>query len=611
MGKACGETGAKTETAAETGVFGYSLGRRFGKKYVLMVAVPLCVFIISFSISLYCVYTNSVLYQQEAYLNSLEQIWQTPVSQVKAVRSAMDSMTEIKWYLYDNRYTQRERLSVYNRSLSTFFNNLMIANDHLKSIHIYSKNQDIFRVGPFLTMDELPLSGDELEALEQKLPLEFCWRILPAASVEEKPRISAYYKYYFDHYVVFQGYVEIGLENDFLDEYVKLVKKNIYNEANVYLFQEDDLIYRAAAFEVKEDSLTRLLAEPEKSGVSGGYYYFHIELPEYGVQLLILLPYAKGLTETLAWWVLGSVIVVTALYWLSLRFFREVTILSKRIGKFSAFMQEYDRQELAPYQEEEGLAAEQADEFSALVESFNLMVGRIDTLDRKVLNLELRNQEARLAAMQAQIHPHFIYGTLETIRMLALQNDDDEVEEIVCSFSRLMRYSLNSPSHRSTLSKELEINQYYMDIQSLRHNGRIVYGKETDGGLPDLYCPPFIIQPLLENALVHGVSGTLESRRICLKTYGDGGDYVIRVADDGNMLTEERRLLVNQVLSRETEAGALRSEESGFALINVADRLRLFYHGHASLSLLKSGEWTVSEIRIQGGEWENAICSEC
>ncbi len=592
--------------------FDDSLGRRFGKKYILMIVAPLFVFIIAFSISLYCVYKDSVLYQQEAYLNSLEQIWQAPVNQVKAIRSAMDSTTEIKWYLNDKRYSQQERLSVYNRVLSTFFQNLMIAYDHLRGIHIYSKNPDIFEIGPFMTMDDLALQREELDTLEQKRPLEFFWRILPAASIEDKPEIFAYYKYFFDHYVVFQGYVEIELDNEFLDEYVRLVKKNIYNEANVYMFWEDTLIYQDTTFGVSDASLERLLEKPEKSGVQEGRYYFRINLPEYGIQLLILLPYTKGLSEALGWWILGSVILITALYWLSFRFFREVTMLSGRIGKFAAFMQEDGRQELTPYQEGQGLAAGQAeDEFSALIASFNLMVGRINALDSKVLSLELRNKEARLAAMQAQIHPHFIYGTLETIRMLALENEDDEVEEIVCSFSRLMRYSLNHPSDRSLLSRELEMNQYYMDIQMLRHSGRIRYGKEPDGQLPDIYCPPFILQPLLENALIHGISGTLAEKEIRLKTCRDEGDYVIRVADNGNTLTEERRVLVNRVLCREADPAAIRSEESGFALINVAERLRMFYHGNASLRLLKSGEWTISEIRIGGGEWESAVCSEC
>lgn len=590
----------------------FTLGRRFFRGYVIMILVPLAALGIFLLFLIGYVQTHTFLLQQEAWLQSIREVWDTPEEQAHSVQYALGSNAELAWCLEEGYYSKAEQLYSYKKSLFTFFSNIMLVNHDVESIVIYSDNPDILLAWPFDTADHISLPEEEAKALHALKGNDILWHMEAAEEKTDMPEIYAYYRIYSDDYREPRGFVRLKIKTDFLEEYVELLKSS-GQSVSFLLYRGEELIYEQTAFAlpegIKEEGMD------QSSGNVFNDYYFQFSEPSMGLRLLILIRNDNLLFGYGTPLVVCCCLVVCCLYILSRFFFRDVSGLSRRIGDFARYMQEFDDRKGEVFEENplylSGRKKFEKDEFSVLVASFNALIARNAVLNRELLDLELRNKDARLAAMQAQIHPHFIYGTLETIRMLALQNDDEEVEAIVCSFSKLMRYSLNHPSESSTLSRELEMNQYYMDIQLLRYDGRLTFEKEMEAGMEDIYCPPFVIQPLLENALVHGVSVSLDPCRVRLRIFREDGAYVICVEDDGNPITDERMGEVNERLAVHGEASGRGGEENGFALQNVSERLWLFYHGQASLILCRAEEWTRAEIRIGEEEWRGQICSGC
>lgn len=587
------------------------LGRHFFKRYVKLVLIPLLVTSILIVCLISYVESQVALYQQESYLKSVRNVWDMPVTQTNSVRDALGSYAELGWCLQPGYYSRSEQLYIYKKSLFNFFSNICIMNNKIDSIKIYSKNPDVLKVWPFGLVEDIPLQGQWRKELEQLSGNDILWYIRPADSLQETPEFYAYCKLYSQDHTNSLGYVETHIKDDFLKEYVELLRQNRFHEANFYLLVDKKLIYCEENFSLPDKVWEETRIKGKELGSYGRFFFFKFMDETFGVQMLVLIPRNLFFAEYMVLIVFCCFLVI-CLCTFSLVFFMDISRLSKRIGDFSGYMQKMDGEEIGVYREDPEYLPKDSrknrDEFCILVDSFNSMTERNNVLHKKVLTLELHNKDAKLAAMQAQIHPHFIYGTLETIRMMAIQNDDEEVEGIVCAFSKLMRYSLNHPSERSTLFRELEINRSYMEIQTVRYDERLIFYENVEKQLPDIYCPPFIIQPLLENALVHGVSASLDVCEIHLQILVDCGDYVILIKDNGNAVSKERIEQVDRALKAHTSLNLQQGEQNGFALLNISERLNLFYREQAEFRLYKSDEWTVSEIRVREEEWRRQVC---
>lgn len=591
----------------------YSLGKRFLKRYILWILLPLLIATTFLMAAFYYINRKHMLYQQKAYLETVGQIFDEPMEQVHSMQRGISGITELQWFLREDYYSRSELLYTYIKSTYPLLHYLKTSSPNLEEIQIYSRQQNVLRVWPFEIQESFPLDGEEADLLKNARPDGIYWRIVPSGDSLEKPDIYAYFKYYSSDYVDLLGYVEILLKNDFLDEYAEALYSNEYSRANFYLSTDEGILYEKTTFPVAEKQLQRLLEKQEDFGLYRDCSWFRADIPEYGLSVLTMISSDGLLSDYLIPLSLGALMLMAGLLLLSLLFFREIFGLCKRMGEFSAYMERSDGNVPVPYEENQvpdGWKTEDDDEFRILIRSFNAMMERNEQLNKRCLKLELLNKDASLAALQAQINPHFIYGTLETIRILAVQNDDEPVEGLVCSFARLMRYCLNHPSGTSTIKKELEANRYYMDIQMLRFSERLGWEVKADPKLPDLYCPPFIIQPLLENALAHGVSRSLERCEVSLETFLKRGDYIIRINNSGAAPDPKRLELVNRVLEFQEEASRIQGDKSGFGLSNVAERLKLFYNGAASLRLYCADGRTSAVIRIREKEWRKQICSD-
>ncbi len=246
------------------------------------------------------------------------------------------------------------------------------------------------------------------------------------------------------------------------------------------------------------------------------------------------------------------------------------------------------------------LPVDSRDELGALAWHMNEMAGRIDTLLNKVLLAEMAAKDAELSALQSQINPHFIYNTLETFCMMAELGDNERLSEGIAAMGELMRYNL-SGKHETTLQAELHNVRLYAELQNLVNNERIELVIDSDPALDDMPMPKLLLQPLVENAILHGMDPK-RPLHISLGVRRVECGVCIRVRNDGKPIAPERLREITQMLSRDT-ADPLATFEDCLALTNISRRLKLLYDARATVNVLSGLYGTEVLIEIPyGGE---------
>ncbi|MCD8012399.1 MAG: sensor histidine kinase [Lachnospiraceae bacterium] len=172
------------------------------------------------------------------------------------------------------------------------------------------------------------------------------------------------------------------------------------------------------------------------------------------------------------------------------------------------------------------------DEIAVLTKSFNQMVADIRTLIDEAYEQERMQQEIEMKSLQMQINPHFLYNTLDTINWIARMNGVDQIGDLTYSLGSLMRYSLSKKDF-VTIDEELKNLKDYVEIQNVRYGDRMTVSYEVDPELLDTYIPKLLLQPILENAIIHGVEDKIEPAQIQIRVYHEEENLYMIVEDDG------------------------------------------------------------------------------
>jgi len=229
------------------------------------------------------------------------------------------------------------------------------------------------------------------------------------------------------------------------------------------------------------------------------------------------------------------------------------------------------------------MTSDNVDEITELGMSFNIMIGKIrELLDSKIK--EQKNlKKAELRALQAQINPHFLYNTLDTIIWMAESNKTEQVVEIVSALSKFFRISLSKGRDWITIAEEIERTKSYLTIQKMRYRDILDFDIQVDDRVKENTILKLILQPLVENALYHGIKnkrqgGTIQ---VCAKLNNEN-EVLLVVEDNGIGFTAEKLAQLQKEL--ETDSDDIRAE-SGFGIGNVNNRIRLYYGKQYGLSV--------------------------
>ena len=230
------------------------------------------------------------------------------------------------------------------------------------------------------------------------------------------------------------------------------------------------------------------------------------------------------------------------------------------------------------------------DELAVLNQGFNQMVERIGNLveDIRIEQLNLRATELKL--LQAQINPHFLYNTLDTIIWLAEAGQKEQVVMMVSTLSDFFRTTLSKGRDYITVKEEATHIRSYLTIQQFRYRDILEYAINIPEELEEYQILKLTLQPLVENALYHGIKNKRGLGHILVSGKKQGDHLVFTVRDDGKGMDPERLAYVQRLIS-----GELKDEDapSGFGLFNVNQRLQLNYGPEYGLILAsEEGEWT-------------------
>lgn len=211
---------------------------------------------------------------------------------------------------------------------------------------------------------------------------------------------------------------------------------------------------------------------------------------------------------------------------------------------------------------------------------------------------EMLLKQANLQALQSQINPHFLYNTLECIRGMALLEGKANIADIAWSLSRFFRYSISGKSNVVTLREEMVSCDTYARIQNFRFQNRFVLETQSDPGVEDCLLPKLTLQPVVENAIIHGLQNTLSGGVIRILVERVNEDVRIVISDNGcGMSPEKLEELTNRICHGSSEGGAGR--HSGIAMYNVNRRLNLFFGPEYGVSVYScEGMGTDVELRI-------------
>lgn len=223
------------------------------------------------------------------------------------------------------------------------------------------------------------------------------------------------------------------------------------------------------------------------------------------------------------------------------------------------------------------------DEIGMLGRSFNLMLAQINRLLELTEIQERKKREAELRSLQAHIKPHFLYNTLDTIHWMARSRGADDIAALVGSLARLFRIGLSGGSDIIPLSEEFEHVRHYLNIQQIRYRNKLDYRLAMSDDVRDAKTLKLILQPIVENAIYHGIRERRGPGFIDVSAEAQNGCLMLRVRDDGKGMSPDQLAAVRSKLENPlpqddaAAAGDHRPREGGYGLANVQARIRLTF----------------------------------
>ena len=239
------------------------------------------------------------------------------------------------------------------------------------------------------------------------------------------------------------------------------------------------------------------------------------------------------------------------------------------------------------------LGSRRADEMGTLMNSFDFMTDKISALIREVYQEKIAQKNAELDALKAEINPHFLYNTLDSINWMLIGKGEEEISEVIVALGELMKYAVNRENSTATLGQEAAYIDSYLHIQKLRMEERLQCTIDIPAELEPFPMPKLILQPLAENAIIHGIEPLKEGGSLAITARSEDGCLRVDVADNGHGMAPQQLAALRESLA----SGG--TDTSAIGLHNVDRRIRLHYGDEYRLQIeSRPGEGTTVTLRI-------------
>ncbi|MUT68265.1 HAMP domain-containing protein [Paenibacillus sp. NEAU-GSW1] len=575
-----------------------SIMRKIVLGYIIMIFIP----VIAFGYHYYS-QINGNLSQQfvESRQKILEQAYanmKTDFTRIQSVHRVLQYNPYLTDYLDGVYDSDADSVYTLTRYILPLYTQSMFSNPEIESIVIYKMKDRVLPITN-LFRDKSMLDQRTEDSVSSLKAGQGIW-------LRADPKVSdpdlIYYQYIYNTQITERiGLLEIRVHNSLI--------RNFYAAAGVeanwraFLLSEQGNLLTNEASGLDNKTLSLLQSEERDFFINRKTIVNQLKLEPLDVRVIITGQVGDVFRSVKQKEAVLVTIIALLLIALSIAYYLLASTITKRILRLARHMRTLNDNNLRQLTIKSSKF--EKDEIGFLIGTYNSMVGRMDELINNVHRAELRNKEAAYQVLQAQIKPHFLYNTLETIRMVAEANNDKEVADISFWFGKLMRYSLSSAQQDTVLAKEIEMVSFYMNIHKMRLQSRLTYEIDIVLDAERLVCPRFLLQPLIENSIVHGASAVLRPVHILLQARETEREVTIDVSDNGNGIPTEKLLELRERLSRHDE---LRKAEEpvGVGLKNVNERVKRFYGGESRLEIISEpGKGTCLRIIIVKGTVAN------
>lgn len=380
-----------------------------------------------------------------------------------------------------------------------------------------------------------------------------------------------------------KGTLYVGVDTDALNEV--FTEREIYgrgylrildSEERIVYEREQDVDRRAASIAA---NLRQLVFSKEVPG-KGLTISFSIDKVTVMADVYVL----RGLMILI---ILCCVVLVLIV---SFRFSRQMT---KPISRMMGKMDQLKKGDFSVR-----LPVESNDEIGILSMHFNDMSEQLKIYIEKSYLAQIKEKEAELTALKSQIYPHFLYNTLEVIRMAAFEQGDHKVADMIEALSSQMRYLIGTVEDEVPLKMEIELLSKYIWLINCRYEGRVSFEVDADGAQESL-IPKMILQPIVENAFFHGLKPKKGQGVIELLAEKSEKDLTITIMDNGVGMSREAKAALEELLSSDRPGNKEEYSWQSVGLKNVHDRVRhLFGPEYGLMVVSQEGVGTAISVKI-------------
>ena len=486
--------------------------------------------------------------------------------------------------------TEQEIVYAYNSQIYSLLSSIFLYDPNLADLTIYAENQKAAEILRYFE----PISALAPGIKSRPELIDGFWSV---GDDGKSMGFSFYIGFQNPPMTVFPGIARLDYNNNIFDSYAAANP-----EASVYVCLNGKLLY-----ESNSSAQTAMCLENYKEQLGSGSLESTVQIiPDKqsrcilssfalnnGVFQVIKITPEAGNIFSYRPFLLSFLVSIFILFCASIIMFLLIFRPFKNIVRLSEHMNRQNNHTLAPYS---GKLSK--DETGELILSFNKMTQRINELSSSLLNNEMQLKNAQIEALQAQLNPHFFYGTLESIRMIAEASHQELISDIAFSFGMLMRYSL-SREYLVPVSREIDMTRQYVSIQEKRLVNRFSVDWQLCGLDDKWRCPKFVLFSMVENVFSHNVSKCRRYIRIVIKVEKEGEDLTFTVSNTGPGVSPQRLNELHYLLEHLKERDTLKSENNGRSIFNISDRLKLFY-GEGYYFTIESEEnvLTTCSVRI-------------
>lgn len=397
------------------------------------------------------------------------------------------------------------------------------------------------------------------------------------------------------NFLTYDGVLQVNVpENKFREP---LLKTTVTPNSTMFLLTEDQILLTSntSSPEFNPSSLSKIVSGPsdewrELSLQGGDYYLICEKLALAGWTLATVIPKSDvaSVSNSLSLQMLGLMLILACVaYFIAVAMadsiLKRVSLLTSATGQLESGNTDIN------------LSSVEQDELGILMARFDHMADRIDQLMDEKVQYGKQIQNLELKALQAQINPHFLYNTLDTINCLAIQKGATQITELVNSLAVFYRISLSKGRESITIREEVTHSQMYLNILDSRFPNQIRVEWDISQELMDLNVIKIILQPVIENAAIHGIYERPDGKgTLVIRGWLEGENVYITVADDGVGMTQDT-IDANFGKSFNQEPGS----RGGYGIRNICDRIHAAYGTEYGLSCVSEiGKGTTVTIHI-------------